>query len=77
MYQPTKIPIPLPLNLPLSKEPAMKAFEVHNPDFSDMNLMEQIEAGCNDWCVEGHSGHRYYGHSARAAMQDAALYFFR
>ena len=55
----------------------MKAFEVHNPDFSDMSLSEQVEAGCNDWCVEGYSGHRYYGHSARAAMQNAALYFFR
>ena len=54
-----------------------KAFEVHNPDFADMSLDEQIAAGCCDWCVEGKSGHRYYGHSARAAMQNAALYFYR
>ena len=54
-----------------------KAFEVHNLDFNDMTLEQQIEAGCCDWCVEGKSGHRYYGHTARAAMQNAALYFFR
>jgi hypothetical protein len=54
-----------------------KAFEVHNPDFNDMTLEQQIEAGCCDWCVEGKSGHRYYGHTARAAMQNAALYFYR
>lgn len=54
-----------------------KAFEIHNPDFNDMTLEQQIKAGCCDWCVEGLSGHRYYGHTARAAMQNAALYFYR
>ena len=54
-----------------------KAYEIHNPDFSDMTLQQQIEHGINDWCVEGLSGHKYYGHSARAAMQNAAMYFYR
>ena len=54
-----------------------KAYEIHNPDFNDMTLDQQIEAGCCDWCVEGISGHKYYGHSARAAMQNAAMYFYR
>lgn len=53
------------------------AYEVHNPDFNDMNLQQQIEAGCCDWCVEGTSGHRYYGQSPRAAEQNAAMYFYR
>jgi len=52
-----------------------KAYEVHNPSFNDMTLEEQIEHGINDWCVEGHSGHQYFGHTARAAQQNAALYF--
>jgi hypothetical protein len=54
----------------------MKAYEIHNPDFNDMNLEQQIAAGCCDWCVEGFSGHLYYGHTARAAEQNAALYFY-
>jgi hypothetical protein len=54
-----------------------KAYEIHNPDFNDMNLEQQIAAGCCDWCVEGFSGHLYYGHTARAAEQNAALYFYR
>jgi len=54
-----------------------KAYEIHNPDFNDMTLEQQIEAGCCDWCVEGFSGHLYYGHTARAAEQNAALYFYR
>ena len=54
-----------------------KAFEIHNPDFNDMTLEQQIKAGCCDWCVEGRSGHCYYGHTARAAMQNAAMYFYR
>jgi hypothetical protein len=54
-----------------------KAYEIHNPDFVDMDLQQQIAAGCCDWCVEGISGHKYYGHSARAAMQNAAMYFYR
>ncbi len=55
----------------------MKAYEVHNPSFNDMSLLEQIEAGINDWCVEGRSGHKYYGHTAAAAHQNAALYFYK
>jgi hypothetical protein len=54
-----------------------KAYEIHNPDFNDMTLDQQIEAGCCDWCVEGISGHKYYGHSPRAAQQNAAMYFYR
>jgi hypothetical protein len=54
----------------------MKAYEIQNPDFNDMTLQQQIEAGCCDWCVEGFSGHLYYGHTARAAEQNAALYFY-
>jgi len=55
----------------------MKAYEVLNPDFSDMNLYTQIRLGCNDWCFEGFSGHQYFGHSAYAARQNAAAYFYR
>ena len=55
----------------------MNAYEVLNPDFAGMNIEEQIDAGCNDWCVEGPSGHRYYGHTARAAERNAAMYFHR
>ena len=28
------------------------------------------------WFVTGHSGRQYWGHTPRAAMQNAALYFF-
>jgi len=55
----------------------MKAYEVLNPDFSDMDLYKQIRLGCNDWCVEGFSGHQYFGHTACAAKQNAAAYFYR
>jgi phage portal protein BeeE len=54
-----------------------KAYEIHNPDFCDMTLEQQIEAGCCDWCVEGFSGHKYYGHSPVAAHQNAAMYFYK
>ncbi len=54
-----------------------KAYEIHNPSFNDMTLQQQINAGINDWCVEGFSGHKYYGHSAAAAQQNAAMYFYR
>lgn len=30
-----------------------------------------------NWYVTGNSGHKYWGHSARAAEQDAQLYFYR
>jgi hypothetical protein len=55
----------------------MKAYEVHNPSFNDMTLEQQIEAGCNDWCVEGHSGHKYYGQTAKEALAIAASYFYK
>ena len=54
-----------------------KAYEVLNPDCNNMNLDQQIEAGCNDWCVDGDSGHQYFGHTARAARQNAAAYSYR
>jgi len=40
-----------------------KAYEIHNPSFNDMNLEQQINAGCNDWCVSGEDGHPYFGRS--------------
>lgn len=52
-------------------------YEIHNPDFSNMTLEQQIKAGCCDWCVEGFSGHKYYGHSPAAARQNAAMYFYK
>jgi len=55
----------------------MKAYEVHNPSFNDMTLEQQIEAGCNDWCVEGHSGHQYFGRTAEEALAIAASYFYK
>ena len=52
----------------------MKAFEIINPDFADMNLEQQIDSGCCDWCVEDHSGHQYFGHTAAAARKNAFNY---
>jgi hypothetical protein len=52
----------------------MRAYEVHNPSFSDMNLEQQIEAGINDWAVEGKSGHIYFGRTAQEAIQNAASF---
>jgi len=51
-----------------------KPYEVRNPSFSDMNLEQQIEAGVNDWCVEGASGHQYFGQSAAEATSIANSY---
>jgi hypothetical protein len=53
----------------------MKAYEVLNPDFPDMTLEQQIEAGCCDWCVESKSGHQYFGKTAYAARVLSAAYF--
>ncbi len=50
------------------------AYEVHNPSFNDMSLLEQIEAGINDWAVQGKSGHIYFGRSAQEAIKIAALF---
>jgi len=55
----------------------MKAYEVHNPSFNDMTLEQQIEAGCNDWCVEGFSGHKYYGRTAAEALAVATAYSYK
>jgi hypothetical protein len=52
----------------------MNAYEVHNPSFNDMNLEQQIEAGINDWAVEGKSGHIYYGRTAQEAISNAASF---
>ena len=49
----------------------MNAYETLNPDFGDMNIEEQIECGCCDWCVEDASGHQYFGHSAHSAIMNA------
>jgi len=51
-----------------------KAYEIHNPDFSDMSLDEQIAAGCCDWCVEGRSGHEFFGRTAVEAVRIAKMY---
>ena len=50
----------------------MNAYEVHCPSFNDMTLEEQIEAGINDWCVEGHSGQIYFGRTAEEAVEIAS-----
>lgn len=55
----------------------MKAYEVHNPSFNDMNLEEQIEYGINDWAVEGKSGHLYFGRTAEQAVEIARSFNFQ
>lgn len=50
------------------------AYEVRNPSFSDMTLDQQIEAGINDWCAEGASGHPYFGQSKAEAEAIRAQY---
>lgn len=52
----------------------MSAYECHNPSFNDLTLSEQIEIGVNDWCVEGKSGHIYYGQTAAQAIAICARY---
>jgi hypothetical protein len=54
-----------------------KAYEIHNPSFSDMNLEAQIEVGINDWVVEGKSGHLYFGQTANEAIAIATSYDFK
>lgn len=44
-----------------------KAFEILNPSFRDMSLQAQIDAGVNDWCAEGRSGHPYFGRTQAEA----------
>lgn len=51
-----------------------QAYEVCNPSFNDMNLDQQIEAGINDWCAEGRSGHQYFGTSKEQAEAIRAQY---
>ena len=55
----------------------MKAYEVHNPSFNDMNLEEQIERGINDWAIEGKSGHLYFGRTASEAVAIARSFDFK
>lgn len=50
-----------------NKENLAAAYEVRNPSFSDMNINQQIEAGINDWCAEGTSGHPYFGRTKAEA----------
>jgi len=42
-----------------------------------MTLEEQIEVGINDWCVEGRSGHLYFGRTAKEAVEIASSYNFK
>jgi hypothetical protein len=51
-----------------------QTYEVRNPSFSDMNLEQQIEAGINDWCAEGKSGHPYFGRTKAEAEAIRAQY---
>lgn len=51
-----------------------QAYEVRNPSFNDMNLEQQIEAGINDWCAEGKSGHPYFGRTKSEAEAIRAQY---
>jgi len=50
------------------------AYEVLNPSFSDMNLDQQIEAGCNDWCAIGVLGHEYFGETKAKAEANRSLF---
>jgi hypothetical protein len=50
------------------------AFECHNPSFNDMNLGQQIEAGCNDWCAEGPDNHPYFGETKAKAEANRAIF---
>jgi hypothetical protein len=50
------------------------AYEVHNPSFNDMSLLEQIEVGINDWAVQGKSGHIYFGRTAKEAVEIATSF---
>jgi hypothetical protein len=52
----------------------MKPYPTHNPDFNDMGLDEQIEAGCNDFAIEGPSGHIYFGRTENEAAAIARAY---
>ena len=54
----------------------MRAYEIHNPSFNDLSLEQQIEYGINDWCVEGLSGHRYFGRTADEAVKIASSFDF-
>lgn len=50
------------------------AYEVHNPSFNDINLLDQIEYGINDWCAEGKDGHQYFGRTKQEAEKIRADY---
>lgn len=50
------------------------AYEILNPSFSDMCLEAQIDAGINDWCAEGESGHPYFGRTREQAEAIRAQY---
>jgi len=52
----------------------MKAFEIFNPSFNDIPLVDQIAHGINDWCVQGVSGHEYYGRTAAEALEICAAH---
>jgi hypothetical protein len=52
------------------------AYEIHNPSFNDMTLDQQIEAGVNEWCAEGASGHPYFGRTKEEAEKARARFQF-
>lgn len=51
-----------------------KPYEVHNPSFSDLNLLQQIEYGICDWCAEGRDGHKYFGRTPEEAITVRAAF---
>ena len=55
----------------------MNAYEIHSPSFNDMTLEQQIAVGINNWAVEGHSGHIYFGRTAEEAVAIASSYNFK
>lgn len=55
----------------ITKNPA---YEIVCPSFNDMNIDQQIEAGINDWCAEGASGHPYFGRTKAEAERSRAGY---
>lgn len=62
------------MTAPQTLTTVLPAYEVHNPDFSDMTLDAQIAAGVNDWAAEGTSGHLYFGRTRAQAEEIRAAY---
>ena len=47
------------------------AYEIPNTYCHDMDLDEQIDAGCNDWRVDLSDGSVHFGHTEAEAIENA------